>query len=167
MTRESLAELNAIEPRLAESPGSACNCACIISCSEKAGRSAFASAEKLCRVAPNAGAGFLHAGFCLHQLGKTAAARKLLAHWARHRFAKEPIYYYNMGCYEALLGNVDDARRHLQNQLRDGRILSRTGEERSGPRRRSSAVDLSASRRGGLQVDRISKLRRCWKARAP
>ena len=27
---------------------------------------------------------------------------------------KEPIYYYNMGCYEALLGNVRDARLHLQ-----------------------------------------------------
>ena len=27
---------------------------------------------------------------------------------------KEPIYYYNMGCYEALLGNVQDAELNLQ-----------------------------------------------------
>ena len=27
---------------------------------------------------------------------------------------KEPIYYYNMGCYEALLGNVRDAQANLQ-----------------------------------------------------
>ena len=27
---------------------------------------------------------------------------------------KEPIYYYNMGCYEALLGNVKDARVNLE-----------------------------------------------------
>jgi len=27
---------------------------------------------------------------------------------------KEPIYYYNMGCYEALLGNVRDAHENLQ-----------------------------------------------------
>jgi hypothetical protein len=27
---------------------------------------------------------------------------------------KEPIYHYNMGCYEALLGNLRCARQHLQ-----------------------------------------------------
>jgi hypothetical protein len=26
----------------------------------------------------------------------------------------EPIYFYNLGCYEALLGRARDARRHLQ-----------------------------------------------------
>jgi hypothetical protein len=26
----------------------------------------------------------------------------------------EPIFYYNMGCYEALLGNPRGAREHLQ-----------------------------------------------------
>ncbi len=27
---------------------------------------------------------------------------------------KEPIYHYNMGCYEALLGNLHCAQQHLQ-----------------------------------------------------
>ena len=27
---------------------------------------------------------------------------------------REPIYYYNLGCYEALLGYSNDARRHLE-----------------------------------------------------
>ena len=27
---------------------------------------------------------------------------------------REPIYYYNLGCYEALLGHPQDARRHLE-----------------------------------------------------
>ena len=31
---------------------------------------------------------------------------------------KEPIYYYNMGCYEALLGNVHDAEANLQISFR-------------------------------------------------
>ena len=27
---------------------------------------------------------------------------------------KEPIYYYNLGCYDALLGNICDAQENLQ-----------------------------------------------------
>ena len=68
-------------------------------------------------MAPDAGAGFLHAGFCLHQLGKTAEAKKLLI-TGPVALLKEPIYYYNMGCYEALLGNVKDARINLETSFR-------------------------------------------------
>lgn len=69
--------------------------------------------QKLCRVAPACSAGFLHAGFCLHQLGKTAAARRLLIRGPK-ALLSEPIYFYNMGCYEALLGNIAGARMHLR-----------------------------------------------------
>jgi len=27
---------------------------------------------------------------------------------------REPIFYYNLGCYEALLGRPRDAQRHLK-----------------------------------------------------
>jgi Flp pilus assembly protein TadD len=74
---------------------------------------ALALSRKLCRVAPNNGAGFLHAGFCLNQLGKTAAARQTLLKGPKC-LREEPIYYYNMGCYEALLGNFRIAKKHLQ-----------------------------------------------------
>ncbi len=33
---------------------------------------------------------------------------------ARPVLLEEPIYYYNMGCYEALLGHLDEARDHLK-----------------------------------------------------
>ncbi len=66
----------------------------------------------LCRVAPDCGTGFLHAGFCLHQLGKTAEAKNLLV-TGPVALLKEPIYYYNMGCYEALLGNMHGAKENL------------------------------------------------------
>ena len=55
----------------------------------------------------------MHGGFCLHQLGKTKAARKLLL-TGPSILLEEPIYYYNMGCYEALLGNLEEARDHLK-----------------------------------------------------
>lgn len=46
-------------------------------------------------------------------MGKTAEARNLLIR-GPVALLKEPIYYYNMGCYEALLGNVNDAHANLQ-----------------------------------------------------
>jgi predicted Zn-dependent protease len=73
--------------------------------------------QKLCRAAPDCGAGYLHAGFCLHELGKTAEAKQLLLK-GPSALLKEPIYYYNMGCYEALLGNVKDARINLETSFR-------------------------------------------------
>jgi len=66
----------------------------------------------LCKVAPDSGTGFLHAGFCLHQLGKTEEAKMLLI-TGPVALLKEPIYYYNMGCYEALLGDVNGAKENL------------------------------------------------------
>jgi Flp pilus assembly protein TadD len=74
---------------------------------------ALVVSRKLCRVAPHCCAGYLHAGFCLHELGKTAEAKKLLLQGPAG-LRKEPIYYYNMGCYEALLGNMKDAQEHLE-----------------------------------------------------
>ena len=52
------------------------------------------------------------AGFCLHELGKTAEAKELLLKGPL-ALLKDPIYYYNMGCYDALLGNVKSAQVHL------------------------------------------------------
>jgi Flp pilus assembly protein TadD len=73
--------------------------------------------QRLCRAAPDCSAGFLHAGFCLHELGKTAEAKQFLLKGPA-ALLKEPIYYYNMGCYEALLGNVKDARINLETSFR-------------------------------------------------
>ncbi len=78
---------------------------------------AGSASAPLCRVAPGSSAGFLHAGFCLHELGKTAEAKRLLLK-GPVTLLKEPIYYYNMGCYDALLGNVHAAQMHLQTSFK-------------------------------------------------
>jgi Flp pilus assembly protein TadD len=78
---------------------------------------ALCVSQQLCRVAPDSGTGFLHAGFCLHQLGKTAEAKQLLI-TGPLALLREPIYYYNLGCYEALLGNVPGAHEHLRISFR-------------------------------------------------
>jgi hypothetical protein len=78
----------------------------------KSWRRALVVSRKLCLAVPHCTTGFLHAGFCLHAMGKTAQARAILLK-GPPALRKEPIYYYNMGCYEALLGNPKSAKRHL------------------------------------------------------
>ena len=116
MTRESLAELDAIDKRYQNRP-EVLQLRLHHLMRKKKWALALRVSQRLCRVAPDAGAGFLHAGFCLHQLGKTAEAKKLLV-TGPVALLKEPIYYYNMGCYDALLGNVRDAQIHLQTSFR-------------------------------------------------
>ena len=112
MHAESIAELDAIDPRQQRRP-EVLQLRLHHLMREKNWARALRVSEMLCRVAPDCGTGFLHAGFCLHQLGKTEEAkRRLIA--GPIALLKEPIYYYNMGCYEALLGNVHDATAHLQ-----------------------------------------------------
>lgn len=116
MFRESIAELDAIEPRMQNRP-EVLQLRLHHLMRNKRWMQALRVSKALCRVAPDCGTGFLHAGFCLHQLGKTAEAKKLLI-TGPVALLKEPIYYYNMGCYEALLGNVDGAHENLQISFR-------------------------------------------------
>ncbi|MGI9172437.1 MAG: TPR end-of-group domain-containing protein [Chthoniobacterales bacterium] len=116
MHRESVAELDAIESRLQQHP-EVLQVRLHHLMRRKKWPEALRISRVLCRVAPDCSTGFLHAGFCLHQLGKTAEAKSLLCTGPR-TLLKEPIYYYNMGCYEALLGNVTDAYEHLRISFR-------------------------------------------------
>ena len=68
--------------------------------------------RELCRVAPYKTAGFIHAAFCLHELGKSRDALELLSSGPAVLKA-EPTYHYNLACYEAALGNIEQARAHL------------------------------------------------------
>lgn len=112
MTRESLSELNAIEHKMQLRP-EVLQLRLHNLMRRKRWTQALSVSRQLCRAAPDCGAGFLHAGFCLHELGKTAEAKRLLLKGPA-ALRKEAIYYYNLGCYEALLGNPQDARLHLQ-----------------------------------------------------
>ncbi len=111
MTRQSLAELNAIESDFQDRPEVLQMRLHHLMRTKRWAR-ALTVSRKLCRVAPRCSTGFLHAGFCLHELGKTAEAKRLLLQ-GPVALLKEPIYYYNMGCYDALLGNHKSAQVHL------------------------------------------------------
>lgn len=111
MNRESIAELNAIE-MLSQTRPEVLQLRLHHLMREKKWARALTISRKLCQVAPHCSAGFLHAGFCLHELGKTLQAKKLLLK-GPVALLREPIYYYNMGCYDALLGNRKSAQVHL------------------------------------------------------
>lgn len=111
MNRESIAELKAIE-KPAQDRAEVLQLRLHHFMREKKWASALRVSRRLCRVAPHCTAGFLHAGFCLHELGKTLQAKKLLLK-GPVALLREPIYYYNMGCYDALLGNQKSAQVHL------------------------------------------------------
>ena len=75
-------------------------------------KDALQAGQKLCRLVPDKTAGFIHSAFCLHELGNTHAARELLLS-GPDALRAEPTYHYNLACYECALGNLEQARAHL------------------------------------------------------
>ena len=74
---------------------------------------ALAACEKLRAGRPELSLGYIHGAFCLHELGRTAEAMELL-HQGPASLLREPVYFYNLGCYHAVLGNPEEAQNYLQ-----------------------------------------------------
>lgn len=68
--------------------------------------------QKLCRLLPEKTSGFIHSAYCLHELGNTQAARELLLNGPK-ALHEEATFHYNLACYECALGNLEQARAHL------------------------------------------------------
>lgn len=76
-------------------------------------REALKISRVMCRVSPEETVGYIHAAFCLHELGRTAEAKALLLD-GPSALLSEATYHYNLGCYDAALGNIEDAQAHLR-----------------------------------------------------
>jgi tetratricopeptide (TPR) repeat protein len=74
---------------------------------------ALVVAEELLRLNPSALPAYIHGAFALHELGRTAEARDLLLR-GPEILRKDPTYHYNIGCYEAVLGNSESAKQSLE-----------------------------------------------------
>jgi len=61
--------------------------------------------------------GYIHGAFCLHELGRTQEAKDLLLQGPAS-LLREATYYYNMGCYDAVLGNIEQAHHALEISIR-------------------------------------------------
>lgn len=62
---------------------------------------------------PQQTTGYIHGAFCLHELGHTREAKDLLLSGPA-ALLREATYYYNLGCYDAVLGNLEEAQHALQ-----------------------------------------------------
>jgi tetratricopeptide (TPR) repeat protein len=74
---------------------------------------ALVTAEELLRISPQAVPGYIHGAFALHELGRTAEARDLLLK-GPPLLRQNPTFHYNIGCYEAVLGNRESALQSLR-----------------------------------------------------
>jgi Flp pilus assembly protein TadD len=74
---------------------------------------ALTVAEELLGLNPSALSAYIHGAFALHELGRTAEARDLLLK-GPEILRKDPTYHYNIGCYEAVLGNRESAKQSLK-----------------------------------------------------
>ncbi len=74
---------------------------------------ALAVCDALRLASPDQTTGYIHGAFCLHELGRTQEAKELLLQGPAS-LLREATYYYNMGCYDAVLGNIEDAHHALE-----------------------------------------------------
>jgi predicted Zn-dependent protease len=72
---------------------------------------------RTCHLYSNESSGFIHAAFCLHELGRTGEAKQTLLDGPA-KLLEEPVYYYNLGCYDAVLGNLNEAKAYLRASFR-------------------------------------------------
>jgi len=112
MFDEALKELDSLPDEVAEY-GTVVELRTVILMQAKRWKSALTASRALCRVAADKTSGFIHAAFCLHELGRTEEARDMLLSGPNLLHA-EPTFHYNLACYECALGNLDIARMHLE-----------------------------------------------------
>lgn len=115
MFDDALAELDTLSPEIAQE-AVAIELRTVILMQAKRWKPALAASRDLCQTAPEKTAGFIHAAFCLHELGRTAEARDILVDGPQSLHA-EPTFHYNLACYECRLGNLDLARLHLEKSI--------------------------------------------------
>jgi tetratricopeptide (TPR) repeat protein len=86
---------------------------------------ALAFARRLCASEPEEPGGFIHAAYCLHEMGRTREAVDVLVRGPASLQGKA-VFFYNMGCYRAKLGEVDAAVEMLQKAFSKDESLRRS-----------------------------------------
>jgi len=116
MLEEAIEELDGIPSEFQERPETL-EIRLLVMMRGKLWESALEIGRKLTRLYPHQPAGFIHAAFCLHELGDTLAAKQILMK-GPPSIVNEPTYYYNLACYEAILGNREAAVKSLNQSFK-------------------------------------------------
>jgi predicted Zn-dependent protease len=72
---------------------------------------------RICSIHSDQPYGYVHAAFCLHELGRTAEAKQALLDGPAS-LLDEAVYYYNLACYDTVLGNLEQAKVYLHASFR-------------------------------------------------
>ena len=112
MFDEGLAELDTL-PEIAQRDAKTLELRLAILMQAKRWKAALPISRDLCGSYPQRNSGYIHAAFCLHEIGRTAEARDMLLSGPA-TLHSEPTFHYNLACYECALGNTDLARVHLE-----------------------------------------------------
>lgn len=78
----------------------------------RAWEKAMVAAQRLCKADPKSTLGFIHAAFCMHELGKTREALDFLTS-GPEALLQDATYHYNLACYHAVLGDTQQAANSL------------------------------------------------------
>ena len=92
---------------------------------ERRWEEALAHARQLCAAEPEEPGGFIHAAFCLHEMSRTREAVDVLVRGPASLQGKA-VFFYNMGCYHARLGEMDAAVEMLQKAFSKDESLRRS-----------------------------------------
>ena len=111
MPDDAIAELDLLPSAVAEEP-SVVELRLVILMQARRWEGALEASRRLCALHPVETSGFIHAAFCLHELGRSAEARETLLA-GPPALRKEATFFYNLACYECALGALDEAREHL------------------------------------------------------
>jgi predicted Zn-dependent protease len=112
MLAEAHQELDRLRPSIQEKP-EFLECRLFLYMQERRWEECARLCEQLRHSAPLAATGYLQGAYCLHELGRTAEAREVLL-TGPEELRSHALFYYNLACYEAVLGEPDPARRHLR-----------------------------------------------------
>lgn len=74
---------------------------------------AVETAKRLCKLNRKECGYFIHAAFCMHEVGNTAGAMSHLLAGPK-ALEKEALYHYNLACYYATLERFSEAEESLR-----------------------------------------------------
>jgi predicted Zn-dependent protease len=115
MFADALAQLEVMPKKLQDHPA-VVESRLIILMQAQRWKEALRVGQQLTKLAPDRNIGYIHTAYCLHEIGHTEKARMTLLS-GPETLRAEPVFHYNLACYECTLGNHDVARAHLEKSV--------------------------------------------------
>jgi tetratricopeptide (TPR) repeat protein len=122
MLEEAWEELDGVEPGGGRDAGATKVRLLLLLREERWGR-ALEVAQAMVALEPGAAEGYIHSAYCLHELGRTGEAERVLEEGppALERVA---VYFYNLACYKSVRGEVKEAAALLETAVEmDGNLV--------------------------------------------